>query len=567
MKKITKIFSALIVLAMVFVLVTPVGAANTNAHTITINNEKANHVYEAYQVFAGDLSDGKLTNIEWGTGVDTTKTVDEKTLIQAIQAITVNGETPFAAANDAAAVADVLATKNAIAVTDAFAQVVGKYLNTVAGTSSEEKSPYVINVVGDGYYLVKDQDGSVDNSDANDAYTKYILKVVKDVEVNEKSDYPGIDKNIVGAQDGKYNNASVGDTVNFKLTSAVPNMDGYNKYFYVVNDTLSAGLAFNNDVAIKVGDKALVKDTDFTVEVVNPTETDGNTYVTIIFKNFIQYTAGAAIEITYSAIVDEDAVIGTVGNPNTVDLTYSNNPNIDYEGDEDNPDKPGPNEPVGVTPDVTTRTYVTELQINKVDGKDNKTKLDGAVFEITGEKLNKVEVTKETFAIDNEKGTYYKLESGEYTLTAPTEGTESLYTSTTDKYVRVTTREWVTTTETVKAQGVVVNGTLVFTGLSEGTYTITEIKAPDGYNLLKDPTTVTINWTKPAEGSTECTWDIEEPGEKVDGTLQVTIANYSGTTLPETGGMGTTLIYIIGGIMVVGAAVLLIAKKRMEGTK
>lgn len=566
MKKITKIFSALIALAMVFVLVTPVGAANTNAHTITINNEKANHIYEAYQVFAGDLSDGKLTNIEWGTGVNTTVKVDEKTLIETIQAITVNGETPFVAANDAAAVADVLATKNAVAVTDAFAQVVGKYLDTVAGTSNEEKSPYTINVVGDGYYLVKDQDNSVNDSEANDAYTKYILKVVKDVEVNEKSDYPEIDKNIVGAQDDKYNNAAVGDTVNFKLTSTVPYMDGYNKYFYVVNDTLSAGLAFNNDVAIKVGEKTLVKDTDFTVEVVNPTDTDGNTYVTIVFKNFIQYTAGANIEITYSAIVDEDAVIGTVGNPNTVNLTYSNNPNIDYEGDEDNPDKPGQNEPVGVTPNVTTRTYVTELQINKVDGKTQEA-LDGAVFEITGEKLNKVEVTKETFTLDNEKGTYYKLKSGEYTLTAPAEGTESLYESTTDKYVRTTTREWITTTETVKAQGVVVDGTLVFTGLSEGTYTIKEIKAPDGYNLLKDSTTVTISWIKPAEGTTECTWDIEEPGEKVDGNLQVTIANYSGTTLPETGGMGTTLIYIVGGIMVAGAAILLIAKKRMEETK
>lgn len=567
MKKITKILSALVALAMTFVLVTPVGAANTNAHTITINNEKTDHIYEAYQVFAGDLSDGKLTNIVWGTGVDTTNVVEEKTLIQTIQAITVNDETPFDKANDAAAVAEVLAAKNNVEVTDAFAQVVGKYLGTVAGTSTETVSPYTINVEGDGYYLVKDKDDSVDTENANDAYTKYILKVVKDVEVNEKSDYPGIDKNIVGAQDGKFNNAAVGDTVNFKLTSTVPYMDGYNKYFYVVNDTLSAGLAFNNDVAIKVGDEVLVKNTDFTVEVVGPTEEDGNTYVTIVFKDFIQYEAGKAIEITYSAIVDEDAVIGTVGNPNTVNLTYSNNPNIDYEGQTDNPDKPKPNEPVGATPDVTTRTYVTKLQINKVDGKDNTTKLDGAVFEITGEKLNKVELTKETFTLDNEKGTYYELKSGEYTLTAPTEGTESLYESTTDKYVRTTTREWVTTTETVKAQGVVVDGTLVFTGLSEGTYTIKEIKAPDGYNLLKEPTEVTITWTKPAEGSTECTWEISNPGFIADNTLQVTIANFSGTTLPETGGMGTTLIYIVGGIMVAGAAVLLIAKKRMEGTK
>ncbi len=558
-----KLISLALALIMILSLATTAFAAET-AHTITITNEKAGHTYEAYQIFAGNPSneDNKLINITWGNGVDGAALLATLKADDAIGALFTDAET----AED---VADVISASTFTAENvDAFAQIVGQHLTTVAGTSTATESPYAINVTGDGYYLVKDKDGSVTSDE--DAYTKYILRVVEDVEVAAKSDAPTLEKKI--DEDGTKvdaNNGSIGDKVNYVLTSKVPTMDGYNKYFFVIHDTMSEGLTFNNDVVVKIGETTLTNDK---YDVITTGLTDGCTFE-IVLKNFIQYKdqAGQTITITYSATINENAVIGNEGNPNEVYLEYSNNPNVDGEGTPENPDKPGPDDVTGETPDDYTITYVTAIELIKVDQDGNR--LTGAEFKITGEKLNKVKVVTETFEVA-EDGTYYALKDGSYTTTIPTEDTADKYVDTTTLYKKTEVITWNTETEKVSATATVgPDGILRFEGLAEGTYTITEIKAPDGYNMLTQPITVVITCAEPAavtEGTEDAVWKYTLSGAVTqsetiaeDGIIHITVVNKAGSTLPETGGMGTTLFYVIGGIMVLAAVVLLVTKKRM----
>ena len=461
-------------------------------------------------------------------------------------------------------------------------------ITPVSGTASEGAKSVTINNLPLGYYVVED-------GGAATPISALILDTTNpNVKIQIKADKPSIDKKIDGAKDTddsttgdvEYNNAAIGDKVPYKVTSKVPDMTGYTKYYFVVNDTLSKGLTFNNDVQITIGNKKLIEDTDFTVKDTSVQQKDengdpvvdadgkpvytGETAVEIIFKNFIRYkeNTGEYITITYSATVNENAVIGTAGNPNEVTLTYSNNPNVKDNGDSENTDKPTTDSPTGTTPKETTRTYVTDLELIKVDPEGNR--LTGAEFEITGKKLNKVLVSKEEFT-ESGDGTYWKLKDGTYTTEEPiTEEDESnntaLYEDVNKKYKKETKNEVVTVSESVTAKGTVgADGVLRFEGLSAGEYTITEIKAPSGYNLLKNPITVKIYWTVPTGDSTECTWTYEGT-DLVNGTNvnRITVTNQAGKELPSTGGRGTTLFYVIGGILVAAAGIVLIARRRMR---
>lgn len=254
-------------------------------------------------------------------------------------------------------------------------------------------------------------------------------------------------------------------------------------------------------------------------------------------------------------------MIGVEGNPNTVNLTYSNDPNQEEGGTPG--DEPSKDSPVGVTPDHETRTYVTGIELIKVDPEGQR--LTGAEFKLEGEKLNKVGVKTESFEADPE-GTYWKLTDGSYTTDDPTsEGMDtSKYEDTTTKYTRTVNEKFVETSESVTATGTVgEDGVLRFEGLSAGNYTITELTAPDGYNKLSGPIEVTITWTAPVAPSTDCTWTTKS-GSIVDGIVQIEIENNAGTELPSTGGMGTTVFYLLGGVLVLFAVVLLVVKRRMK---
>lgn len=579
MKKLKKMASLL--LAMIMVLAMSVTAfAEGETGSITITDSKnvsvAGKTFNAYKIL-----DVKLV----GEGYVYTVPAEMKDFyINRYRLTGDEGDFDYQVAEKIAAEED----KFAFA---AAALAAAKNVNIAPGTAlaAADAETVTIDNLPLGYYVVEDT-----------ATTKPVSALILDttnpnVEVAIKADKPSIDKKIDGTQDTddsttgdvEYNNAAIGDKVPYKVTSNVPDMTGYTKYYFVVNDTLSKGLTFNNDVVITVGNKTLIKDTDFTVTVTSVKDKDdnetGETAVEIVFKNFIQYKelkdqtgavlakTGSAITITYSATVDKDAVIGTIGNPNEVTLIYSNNPNVTDNGTSDNPDKPTPNSPIGETPKKETRTYVTDIEVIKVDPQGNR--LAGAEFKIEGTKLNTVLVRTDVYT-QSENGEYWKLKDGSYTTIPPVSATDETdtskyYENTTTKYVKSVKEKAIVKTENVSYTGVVGDdGVLRFEGLSAGIYIITEIKAPAGYNLLTQPITVTINWTAPDANSTECTWAYEGTDTVNEThTNHVTITNNAGAELPSTGGMGTTLFYIIGGILVLAAAVLLITKRRMNAEK
>ena len=563
MKTVTRALALVLALTLLLAMSATVFAAD-DTYTITISGDNvvAGHIYEAYQIFKGDLAekDSKtiLSNIEWGSSVN------GDALLTALKADATLGN-DFKDCTTAAQVADVLATYGSDAgKTQQFAKLAGANLNaTVAGTSTwnESGKNYSISSLAPGYYLVKDKD---DSAPSSDAYTRYILQVVHNVTVNAKTDVPTVDKNIKeGDTSVKANNASIGDVINYEVKSAVPDMTGYTKYFFVLNDTMSKGLTFNNDVAVTIGDTTLDAD-KYTVAYNTDTAT-GITTIEIVIKDFINYTKGAAILVTYSATLNQDASLDPVaGNPNKVQLTYSNNPNVDGNGDPQNPDKPGEGAPTGKTPESETKTYVTGIKLTKVDGADHNKMLTGAKFKIEGNGVKVVLVNKEVYE-ETSDGTYYMLKTGTYTETAPIDETASSYDSTTTKYKKVTAVTKDTVNTKVNATGYVdEKGVLTFEGLGEGTYTIKEIVAPNGYNLLKAPIKVEI---KANATFAKCEWTVTADGKPVtaDNNLYAfLIENKSGAELPSTGGIGTTVFYVLGGLLVVCAGVLLITKRRMN---
>ncbi len=378
MKTVKRALALVLALTLLLAMSATVFAADETTYTITINNTTTGHTYEAYQIFAGDLAekDGKtiLSNITWGNG------------------ITEAGKT---ALSDAAKKAETLKTADDAA---AFAKAVAPYLQNPT-PSVEGTGRYTISGLKAGYYLVKDT-----QAPADDFYSAYIMEVVSNVEAEPKGDKPTVDKNIKdNGETTKVNEASIGDTINYEVTSKVPDMAGYTKYFFVLNDTMSKGLTFNNDVAVTIGGTTLGAN-KYTVAY--NTDTTGITTIEIVIKNFINYTKGDAILVTYSATLNQDASLDPVaGNPNKVQLTYSNNPNVDGKGDPKNPDKPGEGAPTGKTPESETKTYVTGIKLTKVDGQNKNQTLTGAKFEIKGEGMKVVLVNKEMYK-KSASGTY-----------------------------------------------------------------------------------------------------------------------------------------------------------------
>ena len=179
MKKAKKILGLL--LAMMMMMSVAITAMAEETYSITINNSVGGHTYEAYQIFTGDLSTNEagnkvLSNIVWGSGVS---------------------EAGQTALGDAAAKAETLKTE---ADAKAFAKEVAPYLTTAAGSASTvTDGKYVISGLTPGYYLVKNQEGSLTGD--NDAYTEYIVRVVGNVEANPKSDIPEVEKKVKDIND------------------------------------------------------------------------------------------------------------------------------------------------------------------------------------------------------------------------------------------------------------------------------------------------------------------------------------------------------------------------------
>ena len=586
-------------LALITVLAMGVVAfAAESTFSLSINTTSG-HTYKIYQLATGTLSEDGLTlsDIEKGSSAKSDTTVDNITA---------------------------LADKTGAALGTAALELVddSKAVETVTG----DGKTIAVNNLKAGYYVVTDEytDSSADHD--GDTLSRAMVTLVKDTEItpknttvpSEKKINTGSDKSAVDSTDVDYNTANVGDNVPYVVESVVPDMTDYTKFYFVLRDTLSAGLTYNNDMKVYIDGTELGSDA-YTVYTKASTKASGGTYIEVVLKNFIQYKdkKGAKIDFIYSATVNKNAVVGDAGNPNTENIVFSSDPTTTPEGDKDNPDKPSgiteESNPTGTTPTTTdeVKTYLTGIELLKVDAT-TKDALKGVVFSIsgTGTKTTVHKEERDVFEEDT-NGTYWLLKTGEYTTTAPstedttvwtcydengnkldtphtnnedhtgkctyktTKGNEDDYVSTETRYslhtytVETTENTPVTVSATATTGS---DGKITFTGLAAGEYTITELKTLDGYNLLTSPINLTIafdgtaisnKFTYTSTGAVEVT----ESKATENGIVKLEVENSKGTVLPSTGGIGTTIFYVVGSILVLAAAGLLIAGRKKESAK
>jgi fimbrial isopeptide formation D2 family protein/LPXTG-motif cell wall-anchored protein len=582
------------------------------AGTLTIQGggtEDATHQYKAYAIITGNLaSDGKtLSDLEWGNDINPTN------LIAALVA----NKTDLGINVTSTSTIDEIAKELAKLVSDTptshkaqrelLAKIIGddpadnndsnNVLKANAGSAltKNDDGNYVSGNLENGWYLIEDDltPGEGQAKSAN------LLQIMKSTTITKKYSLPTLEKVIYDADDTadpekKVNDASIGDTVTYHLKTAVPNMTGYDKYYFVINDTLSKGLTYTDHLTVQYGTAPTIvtldPDTDgpagnaddgdyYLVE--SAYSADSGTTLKIVFKDFYtkfnSVAADTPILISYTAMLNNAAEIGgTAGNPNTANLTYSNNPNVSSNGTNlpGTPDEPDTEHgaPTGTTPNSTVKTFTTSIVIDKFwynpEHNNANEKLDGVTFRLTGSGLK---------AIKNESGlyvenadanpAYYMLTSGLFTAVAPGTDTtnypNSVYANT-NKYAYTETSSIQGTPVKVDTFGTTANGgVLTFSGLGEGTYTITEVAALNGFNLLKSPITVEIKATPDESGEGACTYAYTSD-KPISGNV-LSIENSKGAILPETGGIGTKLFILIGTVLAIVSGIYLVTKKRMAG--
>ena len=483
------------------------GAASATAaegYTITIENTETGHTYEAYQVFKGRLDNDTLSDIKWGEDVDGVTLSAEKYDNKAAKDI----------AKELKNATDAEAFANNVAGGNGAKSYLKTATHSVKGETGQSKA---ITGLSAGYYLLKD---TIDSTAAQPAaYTKFILKVVGNVDVTPKTDTPSVEKKVQensnkyvtdGGYGAGYNDVAdynIGDAVPFKLIGTVPNMDRYDTYKYTFNDTASNGLTLPSKNGVKVyvaDDKAGTNKADDITSSAAITVGDQN--LTVAFtdlKTVKGVTAGKYIIVEYSATLNGNAVIGLPGNENAVKLTFSNNPNQSGEG--------GSN-PQGETPEDKVIVFTYQLNGTKVDATNKNKTLKDAEFKLQRQSDNKwAQINK----------------SGKVTVWVESEDAASVVTSD-------------------------ANGKFL-AGLDDGTYNVKETKAPAGYDLPADPFVVTLT----AQTKNNQEWDGTPAAALTDptnGQFNETFVNDAGSNLPSTGGMGTTVLYAAGAAIVLVAA-------------
>lgn len=545
MKKAGKLLPFLLVLTIVFSLSVTALAAETYTITVDGSGTVANHTFEAYQIFSGDLhaptaNEGGtaskiLSNIVWGTGVNTA-------------AADFTTDFPVSAAETA----ELLTT---VEQARAFAKKIAPFLSNVH-TDCDAKDPsgnYVISNLPAGYYLVKDKDNSLTGE--NDFYTAYLMKVVANVTATPKGEKPTLEKQIQNNNTGEWSTTGnvafqLGDTVNFRIITSVPDVSRYpDGYTYIVHDTMTVG--FTSKVTADKASVSIVIDNnpadtlagDYYTITLDPHGNAGETShfdLTINISKAIadgKLQPGDKLYINYAAVLNEKAdvyQIGRYANTNTAQLEYSNNPN---------------GAGTGKTPESKVNAWTLPAIISKVDGKDNAKTLEGAKFVLSRNPNLKVSDMK-----CDENGVPTVL-TDLIPLFAP--GDQQTSTAAYD----IATAEQVDAGEHITH--VIELGSKVLAGFGEHAYYLYETKAPNGYNLLSEPVKFTFHASATMDLMTDPAWiTLNDSTIKLTG-MNFDIANNSGATLPETGGIGTTLFYVIGALLVVGAGVLLVTKKRM----
>ena len=589
MKRATKFTTLILIASMIFYMITPLVHAEelpsdeeNNKFSITIKNSNSTHKFKAYQIFKGrvDKEQHRLSDIAWGKDIDAKdqnvepKTGDKESLIEVLKKDEVLKNT-FSSVSNARSVAKALDgitdnSKEAIR----FAEIVNDYLKSDGGTDlkfDESSKTHKADDLEGGYYLIKD---TADIS-PNNATTRYILELSQDQDVNVKSGTTSVEKLVRRANTTdefkKAVSAEMGGEVEFQLTGTLPdNYSDYSKYYYSFIDTLPKGLDYVKDSA-KIfvvnkkessEEKIEIQSKDFKVEGKNE-----NDKKEVIFKiedlkklelNSLEseqsdqepkITKDSKIVLTFKAKLNKDAVIGSAGNINKVQLEYSSNPNKGHEEEKTK------------TTEDEAAVYTYELEIEKEDKDESGKKLKGVGFKL----YKKVKQDED----DSEKKLYAKSDGSN--ITEWTENREEATTFTTDD-----------------------NGQTNIKGLSSGVYYLTETKFLPRYDSIGDieitikevfgddkdvdppagtvqekeklrSLTFSIEEVKSDENS-ESAKDMVKAKENVGnvetGKFSITIYNKKGSLLPKTGGIGTIIFYVLGIGLIILAVYLIYSKKK-----
>lgn len=475
MKLAKKLISLTLAIMMVAVLGVAVLAAGTGS--ITIENPQPGKTYTAYKIF-------DVTYSEEAYSYTISKSDPNLSIVQEYAGSTGNGLT----LTSAGTVYNVSFSDR----TDAFsapkfaAFLKAKTLSGGITFSPDVDGKMKVDGIPEGYYFINSLTGTLCE-----------LATAKDITIHDKDVAPIIRKTHDDADSTVY----VGQKVNFTITGVIPATVGYNQYTYQITDKMTSGLVLNRDIKVKIDGVDVSESAS--VEIQYDADNKGF-FVEIVVS---QYAVGKDIVVTYSAIVNENA-IERDKETNTVTLKYSNDPNnaasYGYASD-------------------TANLYSFNVKVDKHAADNTAKKLVGAEF-----------------YFKNSSGQYYKRDETTKNVT------------------------WVLNKAEATMLSSDTNGVLTFTGIDMGTYYLEETKAPDGYNLLSGDVTVVIN-KNAANNGYVATVDLHSATVAADDlTVIASIANSTGTTLPETGGTGTIIFIVVGAVAVIGAGLFLVTNKRMS---
>jgi len=464
MKNLKKLMA--LVIAVVMMMAMGVTAFAADDGSITIQNTVKDSTYEVFKVFDATYSGDKVAYTYDGSNA---------TFLAALQA----DSSPFTVKVNTAG------TYNVVKKEDASEADVLTFIKGQAGnfgdpvaTKTGDGKTQVVSGLAYGYYYITTTTGTAVTIDS-------ALKDVTVIDKNEELPPPDKQESFDKTNWVVEGDANIGDTVSYKVTGKINRYQGEELITSItLTDTLDAGLTRNEDAVLKVGGNTLTAGTDYTITYSGQVMTIKVTTATVDADGnpTFKFDTGAEYELTYSAVLNENAVVDG-DNINTVKLVW----NDDNDVDEDT---------------TVVRTY--DFLLKKTDGTDF---LNGAGFRLYDAKTdgNEIKVAK-----DN-----------------------------TGYYLSATGNEEIMVTS---ADGVNVRG------LKPGTYYLEETTTPPGFNPLTERQEVVIT-----TGATAA--------------VNITVVNQSGSVLPSTGGVGTTIFYILGSILVIGAGVVLITRRRMRNVQ
>ena len=534
-KVIKKLLAALLAVAMVCAMAIPAFAENSEGDV------DSHHTYSAFQIFKGDvegnnIKDFKISNVDWGSNIINNSDDFLNKLREAdpIGPLFTNAKS----AQEVLAVISQWHDSDDYSI--AFARFVCHYLY-----SNDANPTYVVRAGSNaltipeakaGYYLFVDTtDFSKD--DSYHSYNSFLLMVTKgnwNVPITPKAEKPTVEKKVYDNPDGTSTGGfgssadhAINEKFQFQLTATLPDStnrayDYYDKYSVIFHDTLSEGITYDKDDEL---DSVVIKSngntyniTDSSKYTIDTTDLESqNSFVVNIDVKACAKDAGfdlnngATITVTYTAHLNDKAYVNTAGgstsNINKVYLTYSNNPKDESS--------------IGKTPE-STPVYVYTYQLNNTKHQDTEKgpALEGACFRLYSDEACTDQSEVQLYQKD---GFYYPIKD-------------------------------VLGKEAVEMKSAA-NGTFNVKGLDAGTYYLKEITPPDGYSACK-----VIPVTIKADHSRNDQVNLE--GSNL--TNDIVNIKAGGITLPSTGGIGTTLLYVVGGGLMVAAIVLLVTKKRME---